>query len=85
MEGSDPELGLVYYLFSRHGILPGDYYSRTQGEKDLLWALSSYEPNKKAPPVPGGQDGEEHQTQKNKPPYLRAAEGALTRTRLHQG
>ena len=85
MEGSDPELGLVYYLFSRHGILPGDYYSRPQGEKDLLWALSSYEANKKAPPVPGGQDGEEHQTQKNKPPYLRAVEGALTRTRLHQG
>lgn len=52
MEGSDPELGLVYYLFSRHGILPGDYYSRTQGEKDLIWALSSYEANKKAPPVP---------------------------------
>lgn len=55
MEGSDPELGLVYYLFSRHGILPGDYYSRTQGEKDLLWALSSYEANKKAHPVPGGK------------------------------
>ena len=55
MEGSDPELGLVYYLFSRHGILPGDYYSRTQGEKDLLWALSSYEANKKAPPVPRGK------------------------------
>ena len=55
MEGSDPELGLVYYLFSRHGILPGDYYSRTQGEKDLLWALSSYEANKKAPPVSWGK------------------------------
>ena len=55
MEGSDPELGLVYYLFSRHGILPGDYYSRTQGEKDLLWALSSYVANKKAPPVSGGK------------------------------
>ena len=55
MEGSDPELGLVYYLFSRHGILPGDYYSRTQGEKDLIWALSSYEANKKAPPVPQGK------------------------------
>lgn len=55
MEGTDPELGLVYYLFSRHGILPSDYYSRPQGEKDLLWALSSYEANKKAPPVPGGK------------------------------
>lgn len=55
MEGTDPELGLVYYLFSRHGILPGHYYSRPQGEKDLLWALSSYEANKKAPPVPGGK------------------------------
>lgn len=55
MEGSDPELGLVYYLFSRHGILPGDYYSRTQGEKDLIWALSSYEANKKAHPVPQGK------------------------------
>lgn len=42
-------------MFSRHGILPGDYYSRPQGEKDLLWALSSYEANKKAPPVPGGK------------------------------
>ena len=48
-------MGLVYYLFSQHGILPGDYYSRPQGEKDLLWALSSYEANKKAPPVPGGK------------------------------
>ena len=28
---------------------------RTQGEKDLLWALSSYEANKKAPPVPWGK------------------------------
>ena len=55
MEGSDPELGLVYYLFSRHGILPGDYYSRTQGDKDLIWALSSYEANKKAPPIPQGK------------------------------
>ena len=54
-EVTDPELGLVYYLFSRHGILPGDYYSRPQGEKDLLWALSSYEENKKAPPVPWGK------------------------------
>lgn len=25
-----------------HGILPGDYYNRPQGEKDLIWALSSY-------------------------------------------
>lgn len=33
----------MYYLFHVHGILPGDYYRRTQGEKDLLWALSSYE------------------------------------------
>lgn len=42
-EGSDPELGLVYYLFAKHGILPGDYYRRSEGEKDLIWALSSYE------------------------------------------
>ena len=49
-EGTDPELGLAYYLFRVHGILPGDYYGRTQGEKDLIWALSSYEANQKAAP-----------------------------------
>lgn len=45
----------MYYLYHVHHILPGDYYGRTQGEKDLLWALSSYEANKKAPPVPQGK------------------------------
>ena len=43
--GGDAELGLVYYLYHVHHILPGDYYGRPQGEKDLLWALSSYEAN----------------------------------------
>ena len=46
-EDSDPELGLVYYLFARHHILPGDYWSRSQGEKDLIWALASHEANKR--------------------------------------
>ena len=36
----------VFMLF-----LPGDYYGRPQGEKDLLWALSSYEVN----PPPRGR------------------------------
>lgn len=30
-----------------HGILPGDYYRRSQGEKDLIWAFASYEAEQK--------------------------------------
>lgn len=41
----------MYYLYHVHHILPGDYYGRPQGEKDLLWALSSYEVN----PPPRGR------------------------------
>lgn len=50
-------MGLVYYLFARHHILPGDYWSRGQGERDLIWALASHEANerqatpRKGPPV----------------------------------
>ena len=43
MEAEDPELGLAYYLYAVHGLLPGDYYRRSQGEKDLIWAFASYE------------------------------------------
>lgn len=44
-------MGLVYYLFARHHILPGDYWSRRQGEKDLIWALASHEANERNPAV----------------------------------
>lgn len=40
-------MGLAYYLYAAHGILPGDYYRRSQGEKDLLWAFASYEAEQK--------------------------------------
>ena len=40
-------MGLAYYLYAAHGILPGDYYRLSQGEKDLLWAFASYEAEQK--------------------------------------
>lgn len=40
-------MGLAYYLYAAHGILPGDYYRRSQGEKDLIWAFASYEAEQK--------------------------------------
>lgn len=49
MEAEDPELGLAYYLYAVHGILPGDYYRRSQGEKDLIWAFASYEAQQALP------------------------------------
>ena len=42
-DGGDPELGLVYYLFHVKGWAPGDYYRKSPGERDLIWALASYE------------------------------------------
>ena len=48
MEAEDPELGLAYYLYAAHGILPGDYYWRSQGERDLIWAFASYEAEQKS-------------------------------------
>ena len=38
-------------------LLPGDYWSRSQGERDLIWALASHEANErraapqKGPPI----------------------------------
>ena len=37
----------MYYLYAVHGILPGDYYRRSQGEKDLIWAFAPYEAEQK--------------------------------------
>ena len=48
-------MGLAYYLFHVHGILPGDYYGRPQGEKDLIWALSSYEASRGGRRAPRGK------------------------------
>ena len=48
MEAEDPELGLAYYLYAVHGLLPGDYDRRSQGEKDLIWAFASYEAEQKS-------------------------------------
>ena len=38
--------------FQMDGTLPGDYYGRPQGEKDLIWALSSYEATARDRPAP---------------------------------
>lgn len=38
-------------------LLPGEYWSRSQGERDLIWALASHEANerraapRKGPPI----------------------------------
>ena len=40
----------MYYLYAVHGILPGDYYRRSQGERDLIWAFASYEANQRQEP-----------------------------------
>lgn len=42
-DGGDPELGLVYYLFHTKGWSPGEYYGKSPGERDLIWALASWE------------------------------------------
>ena len=42
-DGSDPELGLVYWLFRVKGWAPGDYARMSPGERDLVLALASYE------------------------------------------
>lgn len=42
----------MYYLYAVHGILPGDYYRRSQGERDLIWAFASYEANQRQGPKP---------------------------------
>ena len=36
-------MGLVYYLFHTKGWAPGDYYGKSPGERDLIWALASWE------------------------------------------
>lgn len=33
----------MYYLFHVKGWAPGDYYGKSLGERDLIWALASYE------------------------------------------
>ena len=50
-DGSDAEMGLVYYLFHVKGWAPGDYYRKSPGERDLIWALASYEANHNPPQV----------------------------------
>lgn len=42
-EDSDPELGLLYYLFHVHHWTPEQYWKMSQGGQDLSWALASYE------------------------------------------
>ena len=51
-DGSDPELGLLYYLFSAHNWGLADLRALWEGETgwhDLILALSSYEANQRAP------------------------------------
>ena len=40
----------MYYLYAVLGILPGDYYRRSQGERHLIWAFASYEANQRQGP-----------------------------------
>ena len=50
-DGSDPELGLLYYLFSSHNWGLADLRALWEGETgwhDLILALSSYEANQRA-------------------------------------
>lgn len=42
-DGSDPELGLVYYLFHTKGWKPDEFYLKPPGFRDLVAALASYE------------------------------------------
>lgn len=42
-EGSDPELGLLYYLFHVHHWTPEQYMEMNPGGRDLAWALASFE------------------------------------------
>lgn len=47
-EGSDPELGLLYYLFHVHHWTPEQYWQMCRGGRDLSWALASYESDEMA-------------------------------------
>ncbi len=33
----------MYYLFHTKNWAPGDYYRKLPGERDLIWALASFE------------------------------------------
>ena len=52
MQGARPPADTVKAM-----LLPGDYWGRSQGERDLIWALASHEANerraapRKGPPV----------------------------------
>lgn len=43
MEGEDPELNLVFYLFHEHHWTPEMYYGMDYGGRDLTWALALHE------------------------------------------
>ena len=43
MEGEDPELNLVVYLFHEHHWTPEMYYGMDYGGRDLTWALALHE------------------------------------------
>lgn len=43
MEGGDPELDLVFYLFHHHHWTPEMYYGMSCGGRDLTWALALHE------------------------------------------
>ena len=39
-EGSDPELLLLWWLFTRHNVMPWEVYERPQGYRDLAEAFA---------------------------------------------
>lgn len=47
-EDSDPELGLLYYLFHVHHWTPEQYWQMSLGGRDLVWALASFESDEMA-------------------------------------
>lgn len=49
MEGGDPELNLLWWLFLHKNVMPWDAYRYTQqpGYLDLTYALASYECEKR--------------------------------------
>ena len=47
-EDSDPELGLLYYLFHVHHWTPEQYWQMSLGGRDLAWALASFESDEMA-------------------------------------
>lgn len=68
-DGSDPELGLLYYLFSAHNWGLADLRALWEGETgwhDLILAMSSYEANQRRPQPVGKKQHTVRSTKRKK-------------------